>query len=380
LRLSLTPLLTGAWFAVLVMLPPAWAAETDYAMRLPLASTSLLLDVAAADKRLVTVGERGHILYSDNAGGDWTQARVPTSVMLTRLLFRDATNGWAVGHDGNILFTSDGGINWELQRDGVSDQVNINEDRLSQSKQDLKDLQEQLEVASADIAAALETDLEQAEYYLERAEKEMREPVYAPPLMDIWFCGNRGWASGAFGVLLTTSTDGRQWEDHSYAVNNEEELHLNGGTADSSGGLYIASEWGYVFRSTCNGQSWQAVETGFEGSFFGIAVNPVTDSVFAYGLLGTVYRSRDQGATWVELDSGAASSLFGAVATANGRLVLVGLNGTAVTSADDGDTFIPLKLGTNQDLYGIAQTGPDAFTAVGRGGSVNFVIDAGTGR
>ncbi|WP_165954234.1 WD40/YVTN/BNR-like repeat-containing protein [Seongchinamella unica] len=354
---------------------PVWGVETDPAMMMPGASKSLLLDVAAAGERLVAVGERGHILYSDNAGDSWTQARVPTSVMLTRVLFRDAKNGWAVGHDGNILFSSDGGASWELQRDGVSDQLNINKDRVSRSQQTLRELRAKLEVASDDRVATLEPDLEDAEYALERAQQAMSDPVYAPPLMAIGFCGKRGWASGGFGVLLSTSTDGRQWEDYSYAVNNDEELHLNGITADSAGGLFIASEWGYIFRSTCSGKTWEAIETGYDGSFFGVVVNPATDSVFAYGLLGTIYRSRDRGATWEELDSGTASSLFGAVATANGALVMVGLNGTAVASRDDGDTFISLELGSNRDLYGVAPTGSAAFTAVGRGGSINFVID-----
>ena len=379
LALTLVQVLTGTCLGILLALS-ARGAETDYAMMMPRASTSLLLDVAAAGKRLVAVGERGHILYSDDGGANWTQARVPTSVMLTRLLFRDAKNGWAVGHDGNILFSSDGGTSWELQRDGVSDQLNINEDRVSRSKQNLAALQGQLEVASEDRAAALEPELEEARYALDSAEQSMHEPVYAPPLMDIWFCDKRGWASGAFGVLLATSTDGRQWEDYSYALNNAEELHLNGVSADSSGMLYIASEWGYIFRSTCSGQSWETIETGYDGSFFGVLVNPVTDSVFAYGLLGSVYRSRDQGASWEEMDSGASSSLFGAVATANGTLVLVGLNGTAVASSDDGETFTPLDLDTSHDLYGVASTGRGSFTAVGRGGSINFVIDAGTAR
>ena len=40
---------------------------------------STLLDVASAGQRLVAVGERGHVLLSDDQGKTWRQARtVPT--------------------------------------------------------------------------------------------------------------------------------------------------------------------------------------------------------------------------------------------------------------------------------------------------------------
>lgn len=94
-------------------------------------------------------------------------------------------------------------------------------------------------------------------------------------------------------------------------VGNEEELHLNGVVATSGGTIFLVSEWGIVFRCESDGESWEIVETGYDGSFFGVVVNTLTDSVFAYGLLGTVYRSTDQGRTWEEMQSNASTSLFG---------------------------------------------------------------------
>ena len=79
----------------------------------PLAATSLLLDLAQAGERIVAVGERGHVLLSDDKGATWRQAKsVPTRVMLTAVYFADAEYGWAVGHDETILNTTDGGETW----------------------------------------------------------------------------------------------------------------------------------------------------------------------------------------------------------------------------------------------------------------------------
>ena len=79
------------------------------------ASHSLLLDLARAGKRIVAVGDRGHVLYSDDEGKSWTQARVPVSVMLTAVYFPNAQEGWAVGHNGVILYSPDAGASWQLQ-------------------------------------------------------------------------------------------------------------------------------------------------------------------------------------------------------------------------------------------------------------------------
>lgn len=366
---------------VSVLALSAWSASTDYALIMPKARSSLLLDITAAGDRLVAVGERGHILYSGDAAQTWVQAKVPTSVMLTRVFFVSGSTGWAVGHDGNILLSTDSGVNWTLQRDGVSDQSLINEDRVARARGKISDLQQQLTSATPEQQDAQLEALDEAQSALETALDIMDEPVYAPPLMDIWFASEeQGWASGAFGSLLRTSNAGRSWDDWSYKLDNPEELHLNGIVGDTSGTLYLGSEWGIVFRSTTNGETWEAVETGFEGSFFGLVVNPVSGSVFAYGLLGNIYRSTDRGQTWQQLNAHTGSSLFGGASAADGTLVFVGVNGTAVLSRDDGDSFIALEQGSSRGLYGVTAMSDGHFIATGEGGSVPLSGASDTGR
>lgn len=63
------------------------AAADEYSTESAKASQSLLIDAAHAGKRLVVVGDRGHILFSDDQGKTWTQARVPTRQLLTAVFF-----------------------------------------------------------------------------------------------------------------------------------------------------------------------------------------------------------------------------------------------------------------------------------------------------
>ena len=71
-----------------------------------LAVRSLVLDVDRAGDRLVVVGERGHILTSDDNGATWTQSPVPTRANLTGIDFADDTTGWAVAIGGGRLVIS----------------------------------------------------------------------------------------------------------------------------------------------------------------------------------------------------------------------------------------------------------------------------------
>lgn len=119
------PARRGAWpwaaSAVLALALGVWAdsvqaaAADEYSTESAKASQSLLIGATHAGKRLVVVGDRGHILFSDDQGSTWTQARVPTRQLLTAVFFLDDKRGWAVGHDSQILASSDGGATWNKQ-------------------------------------------------------------------------------------------------------------------------------------------------------------------------------------------------------------------------------------------------------------------------
>src|SRR6478736_739740 len=118
--LSLILVLATATHAVAVV--AAEAATTDVldvpAARSPLAPRTLLNGLARSGDRLIAVGQRGHVLYSDDAGANWQQAEVPVSSDLVAVSFPSASSGWAVGHDGVILHTNDAGVTWSRQLDG----------------------------------------------------------------------------------------------------------------------------------------------------------------------------------------------------------------------------------------------------------------------
>ncbi|MBK5351447.1 glycosyl hydrolase, partial [Pseudomonas sp. TH41] len=82
------------------------------------AINGMFTGLATAGKRLVAVGQRGHIFYSDDAGVRWHQAEVPVSSDLVAVQFPSPTQGWAVGHDGVVLHSDNNGETWKRQLDG----------------------------------------------------------------------------------------------------------------------------------------------------------------------------------------------------------------------------------------------------------------------
>ena len=293
------------------------AADTVYAIETPRAVKSLLLDVVHAGKRLVVVGDRGHILYSDDQGQSWTQAKVPTRQMLTSVFFVDDQHGWAVGHDAQILASSDGGVTWTRQFE------------------DLK-----------------------------------REA----PLLDVWFKDTtHGFAVGAYGALLETLDGGKTWEDISERLHNDDQYHLNAINAVTDAGLFIVGEQGSMFRSTDWGQTWERLEGPYEGSLFGVIGTGQTNTLLAYGLRGNLFRSTDFGSTWTPIELKAVRGalefgLSGATLESDGALVIVGNGGSVVRSTDNGLTFTVFNRPDRISLSAVTDAGNGNLILVGQGG------------
>jgi photosystem II stability/assembly factor-like uncharacterized protein len=245
----------------------------------------MILGAAQAGTRLVAVGDQGVVLLSDDGGATYRQARsVPVSSTLTSVSFVDASHGWAVGHWGAILATSDGGESWTIQRMAAA------EDR----------------------------------------------PLFAVHFVD----GAHGVAVGLWSLVLTTDDGGRTWTKQTVAPPagaTKADANLLGLFGDGRGHLYAAAERGLVLRSDDIGHTWSYLVTGYKGSFWsGIALADAT--LLVGGQRGTVYRSADAGQTWakIELDSSSSVTAF---AAGSGGVLLVGLDGLRAASRDGGLHF-----------------------------------------
>jgi photosystem II stability/assembly factor-like uncharacterized protein len=280
----------------------------------PKALHAAMLTVGVAGHRIVAAGERGTILYSDDAGSTWRQASVPVSVSLTALQFVDAKRGWAVGHQGVVLHSTDGGATWSKQLDGI-------------------------QAAQLALRAAAEaTGPDQARV---RADAQrLVDDGPDKPFLDVHFDGPRhGYALGAYNLLFRTADGGATWQPWQGRTANPKGLHLYGMRA-AGGALYIAGEQGLLLRSTDQGASFSALATPYKGSYFGLLAAR-SGALIAFGLRGNAFRTEDQGASWSKVETGVQAALAGGAELADGTLVLVSQGGDVLLSRDQGRSFAP---------------------------------------
>lgn len=278
------------------------------------ASQRLLMDIQQVESgRIIVVGERGHILLSDNNGIVWRQVIVPTNALLVRLFFINGKTGWAVGHQQTILKTIDAGESWTLQ------------------------------------------------HYSENLDQ--------PALFDVWFRDESdGIAVGAYGLYLKTHDGGDTWQAV-YQDKLEDALigfpHFYAMTfAADKKQLYLAGELGFLASSADYGKSWQKINSPYEGSFFNITALQ-SGEIFVMGLRGHLFKSNDGGGSWRQIVTGTTSALQFLLSLPKERLLIVGNDGTQLFGGRYGEKFVLSQRKDRAHLAGAAFLANNQLLLVG---------------
>ena len=304
----------------------AWERPAPAVSRIDRAA---LLGMATAGKRVVAVGERGLVAYSDDDGRTWSQGRTPVSVTLTRAFFVSSSTGWAVGHGGVILRTDDSGATWVKQLDGIQ---------------------------AARLAAEkyVHNSTDPAFRRLAAAASQLESDGADKPFFDVVFLdAERGLAVGAYGLVFRTEDGGRRWEPALESLENPRGLHLYA-LARAASGVIIVGEQGLLLKSTDGARRFGAVSSPYKGSYFG-AISLEGGDLYVFGLRGNAFRSTDQGRSWTKLETPSAASLNSAAA----------LSGTAAAfTTQEGQVLVGTSSATSLRLA--PGVGPGAYTAIAR--------------
>lgn len=274
----------------------------------------LLTDAVRIGNRVVAVGDRGYVVYSDSNGDAWSRAKTPAAPLLTAVEFADAKRGWAVGHDSVILATTDGGETWTQQFSAPSEQR---------------------------------------------------------PLLDVLFLTpDNGFAVGAYGAFYETTDGGKTW--NARKILNDDK-HLNAILRLSDGKLLVLGEAGTILASADSGKTWTALASPYKGSFFG-GVATDDGGLVAFGMRGKLFRTGDGGKTWKALDNASVASLMGGSKLPGGALVVAGAQGTVLVSRDQGNTFVPLDTGSTKAYAKALLGAPNAVLLIGEAGARDVVL------
>lgn len=314
------PTLIFAFVALVLAVAPAVRAargagdtRDEPAIESRRAVESLIVAAARAGTRLVVAGERGHVLYSDDAGVSWRQAKVPVSVTLTAVCFADDRTGWAVGHRGVVLKSDDGGQTWQRQLDGV---------RLTEA-----------------LRAAVGNDDPQLVEEVRRFANDGADK----PLLDV-ACTDPEHAAavGAYGIAVKTADGGRTWSAVPALMAVSGLRHIYSLVAYGDG-FVLVGEQGGVYRASSDWSRVEKLGQPSPGSFFDV-VAPPGGALIAAGLRGSLFRSGDGGTTWTRVAIDSPLTFSAGIVLSDRSIVLLDEAGGAWRSTDDGRHFVRIEV------------------------------------
>jgi photosystem II stability/assembly factor-like uncharacterized protein len=341
-------------FAVCCLLLTHVAGATDLtalsrpAIAVKVPDKVVLIAIANAGNRLVAVGVHGVIIYSDDNGQNWHQAKVPVDLTLTAVRFADSRNGWAVGHFGVILHSTDGGATWQKQLDG--NQVN------------------QMTMATAQAAVADNDPSVGTARSMARANHFIAGGPENPFLTILALNANNVIVFGAYRMAEMSTDGGKDWSDWNLHIGDPISHNLYDVTRVGAD-IYLVGEAGSVFISTDNGASFRGATTPAPSTLF--VVLPTGDGgVFTCGVAGLAFRSADKGQSWTPINFNTTSNLTAGAVLANGAMIIGNEAGAVAISTDHAKSFSVLPGFQPMQIFGLAQASNGNVVAVGSAGVI----------
>ncbi|MDK9725053.1 MAG: YCF48-related protein [Sterolibacteriaceae bacterium MAG5] len=308
------------------------------------------------------VGDNGAILSTRNGGQTWqTQASGVKSWLRSIAFLTDGLRGWTTGDDGTILATRDGGQTWQVQASGINSPLT--------SIVFLADGLRGWAVGDNGTILATRDGGQTWQVQTSGIKSSVNSIVF---LTD----GLRGWAVGDNGTILATRDGGQTWQAQASGVKSW--LFSIAFLADGLRG-WAVGENSTILATRDGGQTWQAQASGLKSPLTSIAFLADGLRGWAVGDDGTILSTHNSGQTWQVQASGIKSPLTSIAFLADGlRGWVVGNNGAILTTRDGGQTWQVQASGIKSPLTSIAFLADGLHGwAVGDNGTILSTRDGG---
>ncbi|MEL6822774.1 MAG: FlgD immunoglobulin-like domain containing protein, partial [Calditrichota bacterium] len=307
----------------------------------------------------------GMVFRTNGCGDPWEQLQpqVVRSTLLA-IYFITLLKGWAVGADGNILATVDGGATWVKQTDGIPGFIN-----------DIHFIDENKGFAVGGVfnssATVLRTDDGGANW------TSVNTPAFNT-LFDVHFIDSQiGFICGVDGQLYYTFNCGATWQTLFSGTSNwllDIEF-----TSASTG--YIVGGNGTIIKSENGGTLWIPLSSGTQDWLQGISF--LDDSIgVAVGNNERILRTTDAGLTWEDRtlntprNRSYSSVDMSAFLLKDGgqeaQGIAVGSDGALLFTQDGGLNWQEQQSGTGNDLFDLALLSDGSAYLCGEGGTILY--------
>lgn len=293
----------------------------------------------------------GVVLYTTDGGENWiVQKELQTP--LNDMDFVNQDEGWAVGRDGLILHTSSGGAGWGTQPGPVSGTL---------TSVSFVDENNGWAVSMSNWGQIIHTTNGGVTWVKQTGSLGN---VSGMPLYDVFFIDeNKGWAVGLEAAVIKTTDGGTNWE--SIDVNPSQKQRFTSVFFVDELNGWIAGTGGILMRTTNGGNTWQEEESGTDQMINDIYFIDA-EKGWAVGHPGTILHTTDGGINWYKQASGVATNTLACVFFIDANKGWAGGEGGTILHTIRGGSMLTNTFHVNDDNNSGIEDGSEEhpFTSV----------------
>ncbi|MEI8081078.1 MAG: YCF48-related protein, partial [Actinomycetes bacterium] len=302
------------------------------------------------------------IYKTTNSGVTWTAVNglgVTGATNLTGVSCFDANNAVAVGTNGQIRHTIDGGTTWLNQS-----QNNAGANAL----RDVKMINAATIKVIGDVGMVFTTS-DGGNFWT-----TPMVGTTATYQTSYFIDANHGWAAGTNGTIIRTTDAGQTWTTLASGITTWRSIHF----ADANNG-WVVGDGGAIQHTIDGGVTWtsQTANSKTTQQLNGVWALSSSTAI-AVGNGGTIVKTANGGSTWTIKPSGTLQPI-NAIWFANSNIgYMVGSAGMIRKSTNGGEAWNDTAgSGTGQILSSVTGVSPTQVWAAGNGGTVVKTADGG---
>jgi len=220
------------------------------------------------------VGNNGVVLKTTNGGTSWSVKTFPVSTNNYCVFFQNANTGFVGNQNANIYKTTDGGNTWETN--GSASTYAVTSITMTSA----------FTGYCGDRYSNIQKSTDNGQTWW----IQTTTPGYDS---KVFFQNdNRGWAVDTYGYVYATANGGINWSTSRPSTDTLSSIFFISSTIG-----YTAGDSGRVYKTTNGGTNWTLLNTGTTAKLNCISGQNL-NSIFACGNSGTVIYSTDGGSTW----------------------------------------------------------------------------------
>jgi photosystem II stability/assembly factor-like uncharacterized protein len=294
----------------------------------------------------------------------WSSQRSKTMSWLHAVYFLDLNKGWAVGSNGALLSTTDGGANWSIMRRPTEDTL-----------RDLYFSDEKTGWLVCERNIYLLKTVDEPRTYLmnttDGGATWKRVNVIgtesdARLIRALFTSGGRAWAFGENGALYTTRDGGVNWERQRVPTRH---LLLGGTFLDQEQG-WLVGAGATILQTTDGGETWRSGEIETPGVRFTAASFVDRSHGWAVGAGGSIFSTTNGGRNWRAQVSNVEADLLDVKFLNEMEGWAAGSEGTLIHTTDGGRHWASVPSGTTHPLERLSFVSRTRGWAVGFGGTI----------